>query len=270
MHLLAALAAGRLIDAGFFRSLLLGAFALFAAALGLLAAAPAGILPLAGPLYAAAVSLYSVALVAFPAYGAEAPGFAARRWRAGLAFGVAGWLGSALGVGMAQNLHRVPIAFLGAAGGLLGAGRLAGRRPQGGAAHRRFLAAGPDLRARRRGLFRLRRESCRRAGRPAPDPGPAPRGRRVYISEGCIYCHSQYVRPGTRDEPLWGPHRDLDRAKEQPPLIGLRRQGPDLSNAGRRRDAAALELQLRAPRAVAAASAMPSYDHPSPRRPPRP
>ncbi len=62
MHLLAALAAGRLIDTGLLRSILLGAFALFAAALGLLAAPGATAASLAGPLYAAAVSLYSVAL----------------------------------------------------------------------------------------------------------------------------------------------------------------------------------------------------------------
>jgi Cytochrome C oxidase, mono-heme subunit/FixO len=29
------------------------------------------------------------------------------------------------------------------------------------------------------------------------------RGRQVYIGEGCINCHSQYVRPHTADETGW-------------------------------------------------------------------
>ena len=31
------------------------------------------------------------------------------------------------------------------------------------------------------------------------------RGRHVYIAEGCINCHSQYVRPNTTDVAMWGP-----------------------------------------------------------------
>ena len=31
------------------------------------------------------------------------------------------------------------------------------------------------------------------------------RGRKVYIREGCWYCHSQYVRPVTGEDRRWGP-----------------------------------------------------------------
>src|SRR5258708_12294657 len=31
---------------------------------------------------------------------------------------------------------------------------------------------------------------------PAPKSGMADRGRRIYAANGCIYCHSQQIRPG--------------------------------------------------------------------------
>lgn len=279
VHLLAALIAGRLIDAGFFRSLLLGTFGLFALALALLGAAPGSLLlarmELAGPIYAAAVSIYSVALVAFPSYGREAPGLLERRFRAGLVFGVAGWLGSALGVGMAQNLHEVPNLFLLITFVVLVLAALLARRSPSrpGAAgrpgflRRFFELHGVTLLFLVAGVVFFGLES-RVAGTAAAEvslsaPQVDPRvaaGRRVYIAEGCIYCHSQYIRPGTPDELLWGPHHELDRAREKPPLIGLRRQGPDLSNVGARHDAEFLVRQLRAPRSVDPDSTMPSYD----------
>lgn len=86
------------------------------------------------------------------------------------------------------------------------------------------------------------------------------RGRRVYIEEGCIHCHSQYVRPGTHDEAWWGPSHPLDRG-EQPPLVGSRRQGPDLLTVGNRRSAVWQEIHLRDPRALHSGSRMPSYAH---------
>ena len=62
------------------------------------------------------------------------------------------------------------------------------------------------------------------------------RGRQVYISEGCINCHSQYVRPNTSDVLMWGPTQTVEELhRERPPLIGNRRQGPDLSEVGTRR-----------------------------------
>ncbi len=70
------------------------------------------------------------------------------------------------------------------------------------------------------------------------------RGRLVYISEGCIHCHSQYVDK-MRPESL--------------PLIDNRRQGPDLSQVGARRSVLWLKMHLYNPRQVSGSSIMPSY-----------
>lgn len=88
---------------------------------------------------------------------------------------------------------------------------------------------------------------------------PMQRGRLVYIAEGCINCHSQLVRPLVADA-RYGPARPLDRS-ERPPLVGLRRQGPDLSNVGLRRQPEWLRAHLISPRALVPHSTMPSYDH---------
>jgi len=88
----------------------------------------------------------------------------------------------------------------------------------------------------------------------------AERGRRVYIAEGCIACHSQYVRPGTPDVSMWGPVETVAELRSQhPPLIGNRRQGPDLSQVGGRRSPLWLKAHLVAPAEVSHASFMPSY-----------
>jgi cbb3-type cytochrome c oxidase subunit II len=87
-------------------------------------------------------------------------------------------------------------------------------------------------------------------------------GRQVYINEGCIHCHSQFVRPGTIDEELWGEARDPEFSRSQAPaLIGNRRQGPDLMNVGVRRVRDWQRMHLINPRLVAARSRMPSYAH---------
>ena len=95
------------------------------------------------------------------------------------------------------------------------------------------------------------------------DDATASRGREVYIAEGCINCHSQYVRPEVpADVLMWGPVRPLAEVRaDTPPLVGLRRQGPDLMNVGNRRTAEWMRLHLIAPQAVAPGSRMPSYAH---------
>ncbi|WP_193214901.1 cbb3-type cytochrome c oxidase subunit II, partial [Luteolibacter marinus] len=102
-------------------------------------------------------------------------------------------------------------------------------------------------------------------GVPAPAPGAAgavARGRQVYLAEGCIHCHSRYVRPGLSDTVPWGPASDPAAVTaEQPVLIGNRRQGPDLSNVGIRRSAAWLKLHFIRPRDLTPGSPMPSYAH---------
>lgn len=98
--------------------------------------------------------------------------------------------------------------------------------------------------------------------RPAPGaPGKASqsavaRGRSVYAGEGCIHCHSQYVRPFAPDTELWG-----RESKGITALVGNRRQGPDLANIGGRADATYLKLHLTSPQSVKPGTVMPSYAH---------
>jgi cytochrome c oxidase cbb3-type subunit 2 len=58
-------------------------------------------------------------------------------------------------------------------------------------------------------------------------------GRRVYLREGCWYCHSQYVRPVTGETRRWGPVSEAgEYAYDVPHLFGTRRIGPDLTREG--------------------------------------
>ena len=84
---------------------------------------------------------------------------------------------------------------------------------------------------------------------PAPKSGMADRGRRIYAANGCIYCHSQQIRPGyayadvdrVRDagpspRPKWAERRSAPRDYlfDRPVVLGQERMGPDLSNIGKR------------------------------------
>lgn len=86
-------------------------------------------------------------------------------------------------------------------------------------------------------------------------------GQAVYISEGCIHCHSQYSRALGKDSHIWGPESLLPKEKPGPVLIGNRRQGPDLSNVGLRRSREWNRLHLIAPGDIVHGSRMPSYRH---------
>ena len=58
-------------------------------------------------------------------------------------------------------------------------------------------------------------------------------GRRVYIREGCWYCHSQFVRPVTGETRRWGPVSEAgEYAFDVPHLFSTRRIGPDLTRVG--------------------------------------
>jgi cytochrome c oxidase cbb3-type subunit I/II len=58
-------------------------------------------------------------------------------------------------------------------------------------------------------------------------------GRRVYLREGCWYCHSQYVRPVTGETRRWGPVSEAgEYVYDVPHLFGTRRIGPDLTRVG--------------------------------------
>ena len=205
---------------------------------------------LASAFYPVGVSLYSVALVAYPALLAPAAGDIDRGKIAGWLYAVAGWTGSALGIGMGQNLGYVPVAFVAAAGVVV------------------LLPLGLKiLRDRKRevilaGLILLAASLLDRLA-PAVSGSPMTRierGRAVYISEGCINCHSQYVRPNSGDVLMWGPITSISELRRQdPPLIGNRRQGPDLSQVGARRSAVWLKAHFFNPAEVSGASIMPSY-----------
>jgi len=58
-------------------------------------------------------------------------------------------------------------------------------------------------------------------------------GRKVYIREGCWYCHSQFVRPVTGETRRWGPVSQAgEYAFDVPHLFSTRRIGPDLIRVG--------------------------------------
>ena len=245
VHFIAALLAGRLIDRGHLRALWPATALLFVVSLQ---AMQSGVTGLAGgPLYAAGISFYSAALVAFPAAFARSAEQAAVR--ASLVYGIAGWIASGLGVGLAQHLHALPSwLFLSMAVAVLLGWSLT-RTDRHGAIP---WIPGAVLAALVIGSG---------AGGEAA-ASPAERGRRVYIEEGCMHCHSQYVRPEgfTHDELWWGPARPIDR-KESPPMVGNRRQGPDLSTIGIRRSPEWLKQHFLHPRTVRPGSRMPSYAH---------
>src|SRR5262245_42889319 len=69
---------------------------------------------------------------------------------------------------------------------------------------------------------------------PTTDYTPLERlGRRVYIRDGCWYCHSQYVRPVAGEAARWGPVSEAgEYAWDLPHLLSTRRIGPDLSRVG--------------------------------------
>ena len=89
-------------------------------------------------------------------------------------------------------------------------------------------------------------------------------GREVYVSLGCVYCHTQqprdpaYAPDGERG---WGrPSTPGDYAYDTPHLLGTMRTGPDLFNIGARQRSQQWQLaHLYNPRAVVPGSIMPSY-----------
>ena len=115
VHLIAAVFGGWLMDRGRFG--LLAVLALLGLCGGFLLL-KAGTLGGLDPtlLYVASVSLYSTALVAFTLVQGSV--LSAVR-RAGLVFAVAGWIGSAMGIGMVNDLGALPNVFWGIAWAVL-------------------------------------------------------------------------------------------------------------------------------------------------------
>jgi mono/diheme cytochrome c family protein len=218
---------------------------------------------IAAVLYPIGVSLYSVALVAYPSFLMPAASHAERARAAGYLYAVAGWAGSALGIGMGRNLHHVPVLFVAAAAALFALPWLWNTIPM-----TRFSKSN-GIQALVVAVVMGTAFALTLVVHPAGHSfansmasTPVERGRRVYIAEGCINCHSQYVRPNTADVQMWGPVTGLEEIRrEQPPLIGNRRQGPDLSQVGARRSSLWLRIHFMNPRDVSYDSIMPRYDY---------
>lgn len=90
-------------------------------------------------------------------------------------------------------------------------------------------------------------------------------GRRVYQSMGCIYCHSQQVRPegfGADIDRGWGNRRTVSRDYlfDSPHLLGTMRTGPDLANIAVRQPSYDWHhLHLYDPRITSPGSTMPAF-----------
>src|SRR5690554_314231 len=109
----------------------------------------------------------------------------------------------------------------------------------------------------------------------APLPGSSPltkdehAGKKSFIANGCVACHTQQVRNVDMDN-VWGdrPGIPADYARMTRPdlwrntatLMGTERTGPDLTNVGKRQPSMAWNLlHLYQPRAVIEKSIMPAY-----------
>ncbi|MBF9254148.1 cytochrome c [Pontibacter sp. 172403-2] len=94
-------------------------------------------------------------------------------------------------------------------------------------------------------------------------------GKAVYVSNGCVACHTQQVRNIEMDK-VWGRRPSIaadyadnhrtDFWRNTATLMGTERTGPDLANVGSRQPSAAWNLlHLYQPRAVVGQSIMPAY-----------
>ena len=95
--------------------------------------------------------------------------------------------------------------------------------------------------------------------------GIAKTGKAVYIEEGCLYCHSQQIRPkgfGADYERGWGDRQTVarDYIYQERVLLGTMRTGPDLANVGSRLPSADWHLNhLYNPRITSPGSIMPPF-----------
>jgi cytochrome c oxidase cbb3-type subunit 2 len=100
---------------------------------------------------------------------------------------------------------------------------------------------------------------------PEARPGEALQGAEHYRALGCVYCHTQQVRPegyGADIERGWGRRRTVSRdyIHDRPVFLGTMRTGPDLTNIGERQpDYAWHYKHLYDPQTTSAGSVMPPY-----------
>ncbi len=100
---------------------------------------------------------------------------------------------------------------------------------------------------------------------PVAPTGLVAEGRVAYKADGCLYCHSQQVRPegfGADIERGWGTRRTVarDYIFNAPPLMGTMRTGPDLANIGVRQPSTNWHLlHLYNPQITSPGSNMPPF-----------
>ncbi len=102
---------------------------------------------------------------------------------------------------------------------------------------------------------------------PRPLAGAALRGMRIYQQNGCMYCHSQQIRPESFGNNAdmkrgWGTRRNVPRdyIYDKPIMLGTMRTGPDLANIGVRGYYADWHLKhLYNPRMMVPGSIMPPF-----------
>ncbi|MCG3132259.1 MAG: hypothetical protein FLDDKLPJ_03092 [Phycisphaerae bacterium] len=88
------------------------------------------------------------------------------------------------------------------------------------------------------------------------------RGHEVYVGEACWHCHSQQVRPVSRESERWGPvshASEYQNELQRPVLFGTRRVGPDLAREGARRTNDWHLAHFHNPTSVVPTTVMPVY-----------
>lgn len=87
-------------------------------------------------------------------------------------------------------------------------------------------------------------------------------GRKLYVGEGCWHCHSQFIRPVSRETERWGPVAqtwEYQNVLQRPVLFGTRRVGPDLSREASRRSSDWHSAHFFDPKSTHSWSVMPPY-----------
>ena len=88
------------------------------------------------------------------------------------------------------------------------------------------------------------------------------RGRDLYVGQACWHCHSQYIRPVSRETERFGTPSeasDYQNALNLPHLWGTRRVGPDLSREGGLRTNDWHIAHMIEPKSVVPWTVMPTY-----------